>query len=58
MSAPGKPIRNVPGLPIIELEDVSAALLDQAVEGFDKDTLLSDDMTRIGQKALGRPAQT
>jgi hypothetical protein len=39
------------------LEDISAALLDQAVEGLEKDTLFSEDMTRIGQKALGKTAQ-
>ncbi|KAG8163065.1 hypothetical protein KVR01_007543 [Diaporthe batatas] len=55
--SPGKVAPNVPGLPSIQLEDISAALLDQAVEGLEKDTLLSDDMTRIGQKALGKTAQ-
>ncbi|KKY33100.1 putative nucleoside-diphosphate-sugar epimerase [Diaporthe ampelina] len=54
---PGKVAPPVPGLPSIQLEDISAALLDQAVEGLEKDTLFSEDMTRIGQNALGKTAQ-
>lgn len=54
INAPGKITPQVPGLPTIELAHISAALLNQAVEGFEKDTMLSDDMTRIGQKALGK----
>lgn len=42
----------IPGLPHIDLPDVAAALLDQVVNGFEKDTLKNDDMIRIGQKAL------
>lgn len=53
INAPGKIVPKVPGLPTIDLQDISAALLDQVIEGFEKDTLFSDDMTRIGQKALG-----
>lgn len=52
INAPGKVVPKVPGLPTIELRDISAALLDQAIKGFEKDTLFSDDMTRISQKAL------
>lgn len=54
INAPGKVVPQVPGLPTIELQDISAALLDQAIKGFEKDNLFSDDMTRIGQKALGQ----
>lgn len=53
INAPGKAVPNVPGLPKVELQDVAAALLDQVVNGFEKDTLLNDDLTRIGQEALG-----
>lgn len=53
INAPGKVVPNVPGLPKVELQDVAAALLDQVVNGFEKDTLLNDDLTRIGQKTLG-----
>jgi hypothetical protein len=34
------------------LQDFAAALLDQAVNGYEKDTLFNDDLVRIGQKAL------
>lgn len=57
INAPGKVIPKVPGLPIIELEFISAALLDQSVEEIEKDALFSDDMTRISQKVLGQTAQ-
>lgn len=39
-------------LPRVHVRDMSAALLDQVVHGFEKETLMSADMTRIGQKAL------
>lgn len=57
INAPGKVIPKVEGLPVIELQDISAALLDQVVGGFEKDTLVSDDMTRIGRKALGKEVE-
>ena len=40
------------GLPGIQLSEVAAALLDQAVNGFEKDTLDNGDLASIGQKAL------
>ncbi|RFU34064.1 hypothetical protein B7463_g2296, partial [Scytalidium lignicola] len=51
INAPGKEKRSIPGLPSIDLLDISAALLDQIVNGFEKDTLSNADMIRIGQKA-------
>lgn len=57
INAPGKVVPKVPGLPTIDLQDIAAAMLNQVVEGFEKDTLVSDDMTRIGQKALGQEPQ-
>lgn len=48
----GRQIPNVPGLPNIPVADISAALLDQVVNGFEKDTLSNDDMIRIGQNAV------
>lgn len=42
----------VPGLPTVTLEDTAAALIDQVLGGFEKETLYSDDLTRIGQKSL------
>ncbi|KAK6212766.1 hypothetical protein LQW54_004855 [Pestalotiopsis sp. IQ-011] len=54
---PGMEVRSVPGLPNIELEEIAAALLDQVINGFEKDTLSNDDMVRIGKGALNkRPA--
>lgn len=42
----------MPGLYTIELADIAAALLTQAIGGFEKITLFNDDMTPIGEKAL------
>lgn len=53
ISAPGRVAPNVPGLPLVELQDIVAAMLDQVVNGFEKDTLSNDDLVRIGKKALG-----
>ncbi|KFZ09904.1 hypothetical protein V501_05438 [Pseudogymnoascus sp. VKM F-4519 (FW-2642)] len=39
-------------MPRVEVCDLAAALLQQVVEGFDSDTLLNEDLVRIGQKAL------
>ncbi|KAL2255886.1 hypothetical protein VTK26DRAFT_2532 [Humicola hyalothermophila] len=33
---------------------IAACLLDQALHGFEKDTLWNDDLNRIGQKALAK----
>lgn len=50
--APGVERRNVPGLPEVALPKVAAALLDQALNGPEKDTLSNDDLVRIGSKVL------
>lgn len=42
-------------LPIIDFQEISAALLNQATNGFDKDTFWSADMPAIGRKALASP---
>ncbi|OBT80653.1 hypothetical protein VF21_00329 [Pseudogymnoascus sp. 05NY08] len=39
-------------MPRVEVSDLAAALLQQVVEGFDSDTLLNEDLIRIGQKSL------
>ena len=49
----GKQRMEVPGIPHIDLPDTAAALLDQVLNGFEKDTLSNADLVRIGQKALG-----
>lgn len=53
INSPGRVAPNVPGLPLVELRDIVAAMLDQVVNGFEKDTLSNDDLVRIGKKALG-----
>ncbi|GAW14980.1 hypothetical protein ANO14919_043880 [Xylariales sp. No.14919] len=40
------------GLPKVDLQEISAALLDQVINGFDKDTLENEDLVRIGQRSL------
>lgn len=52
IAAPGRVLPTIPSLPKVELSDIAAALLDQVVDGFEKDTLSNDDLTRIGQKVL------
>ncbi|KIW66093.1 hypothetical protein PV04_08297 [Phialophora macrospora] len=42
----------VASLPAISVVDISAAMLDQVVNGFEKDPLMNEDLVRIGQKAL------
>ncbi|KAK9320902.1 hypothetical protein V1517DRAFT_340340 [Lipomyces orientalis] len=44
IDAPGREKREVRGLPHIDLPDIAAALLDQVVNGFEKDTLSNADM--------------
>lgn len=43
---------SVIGLPQIENSQVAATLIDQVVNGFEKDTLLNQDLARIGSKVL------
>ncbi|RCI08057.1 hypothetical protein L249_7861 [Ophiocordyceps polyrhachis-furcata BCC 54312] len=40
------------GLPQITITDIAAALLDQAVNGINQETLDNENLARIGQKAL------
>ncbi|KAK9235118.1 hypothetical protein V1525DRAFT_410906 [Lipomyces kononenkoae] len=44
--------RSIIGIPKVDLSEVAATLIDQAINGIEKDTLLNDDLVRIGQKAL------
>lgn len=43
---------SVIGLPEIDNSQIAATLIDQVVNGFEKDTLLNQDLARIGSKAL------
>ncbi|KAK3325133.1 hypothetical protein B0H66DRAFT_599319 [Apodospora peruviana] len=45
-------IRVLAGLPTVDVREMAAALLDQVVNGFEKEPLASDDLTRIGKKVL------
>jgi hypothetical protein len=45
-------LRTVLGVPNVELTHISATLIDQAVNGIEKEALLCEDMTRIGSKML------
>ncbi|KAK8128459.1 nucleoside-diphosphate-sugar epimerase [Apiospora sp. TS-2023a] len=51
---PGMELTTVPGLPSIELQHIAAALLDQVVNGFQKDTLSNDDMSQMAQRILDK----
>jgi hypothetical protein len=44
--------RNIISLPKVDLSEIAATFIDQAVNGIEKDTLLNEDLIRIGQKAL------
>jgi hypothetical protein len=44
--------RSIISLPKVDLSDIAATLLNQAVTGFEKETLLNEDLIRIGRKAL------
>jgi len=46
-------LRTVVGLPKVEVGQVAATLIDQAINGFENDTLLNEDLVRIGMKVLG-----
>lgn len=44
--------KTIPGIPNIKVEEIAAAMLDQVIGGFERDTLTNDDLVRIGQVAL------
>jgi hypothetical protein len=39
-------------VPNISVVEVAAAILDQVVNGFEKDPLMNDDLARIGKGVL------
>lgn len=51
IQGPGKERREIAGLPSIEVHELAAALLDQAVNGVGKDTMMHNDLVQLGQKA-------
>ena len=44
--------RSIIGLPKVDVREISATLLEQAVNGIGKETLLNEDLISIGQKVL------
>lgn len=44
--------RSIVQLPKVGVDEIAAALLYQAINGLDKDTLLNQDIVTIGQKVL------
>ena len=45
-------IQAIAGIGTVALPVISAALLDQALHGFEKDTMGNDDLNRLGQGAV------
>lgn len=43
--------RTIIGLPKVDVRQIATTLVNQAVNGFEKDTLLNQDLIRIGSKA-------
>ncbi|KAJ8058297.1 hypothetical protein OCU04_012491 [Sclerotinia nivalis] len=44
--------RTLIGLPKVEVSEIAATLLKQAVDGIEKETLLNEDLVRIGRTVL------
>ncbi|KAK0672396.1 hypothetical protein QBC41DRAFT_313750 [Cercophora samala] len=47
-------LMTVIGVPKIAVQEISAALLDQVENGFERDTLMSEDLSRIAAKHGGK----
>ncbi|KAH7320282.1 hypothetical protein B0I35DRAFT_408962 [Stachybotrys elegans] len=45
-------VRAVIGLPKCHVTEISATLLESCITGFEKETLLNEDLIRIGQKSM------
>jgi hypothetical protein len=45
--------RTIIGLPKVELSQIAATLIEQAVSGVEKETLLNEDLVRIGGGLVG-----
>jgi hypothetical protein len=43
-------------LPVVEVAELAAAMLKQALNGIEKDTLLNDELVTMGQQALKEQA--
>lgn len=42
------------GIPKIAVQEIAAGLLDQVENGFERDTLMSEDLSRIAAKKRGK----
>jgi hypothetical protein len=40
------------GVPKVQVDEMAAALIKQIVSGFEKETLMNDDLARIGKALL------
>jgi hypothetical protein len=47
-------MRTLVGVPKVEVTEIAATMVDQVVNGFEKDTLLNEDLVRIGSEVLQR----
>ncbi len=45
-------MKYVMSVPIIDVEEFSAAMLHEIMHGFEKEPLENDDLVRIGRQAL------
>jgi hypothetical protein len=45
---------SVIGVPNVQVTEIAATLLNQVINGFEKDTLKNDDLVAIGRRALGQ----
>ncbi|KAI9647089.1 hypothetical protein NHQ30_005091 [Ciborinia camelliae] len=44
--------RTIIGIPKVDVSQIAATLLEQAINGIEKDTLLNEDLVTIGDKVL------
>ena len=42
-------------IPSVSVTECSATMLDQVVNGFDKEPLVNEDLVRIGRRVLSAP---
>lgn len=45
------------GAPVVEVTECAAAMIDQVMNGFEKEPLECSDLARLGRKALGEDAK-
>ncbi len=42
----------IDGVPKVQVSEIAAASINQVVKGFEKETLMNEDLVRIGTKVL------